>query len=146
MRRKSVLLFCLLTMGIVACQDSEEKTNLVRTWQYDLPAIQDEMRSRKADQRSFNYMESIMAGLQFAQLTFNADGSLLLQLDDFAEKGNWKLRRNGKELLIQFNDQPQRSRIDLISSDTLMLTPMDENAEINFPRVLVAVDTLAVPE
>lgn len=136
MTRKSLALACVLGLAVSGCFQQEIKRSLTGQWQYDLPATRVEMERREADFAERNYMESIMAGLQFAQIDFQPKGNLEFQLDSLSQNGRWRLRRNGKEISIRLTEQEQVFQLDFISTDTLLLDPVGGEG-LPFPRLLV---------
>lgn len=77
-----------------------------------------------------------MGGLQHAQLRFSRDGKLAFQMDNLNQSGRWKLRKRGKELVLQMTDVEQVHQIVLLNADTLILEPISGEGPA-FPRVLV---------
>ncbi|MBK6949716.1 MAG: hypothetical protein IPH16_18060 [Haliscomenobacter sp.] len=53
-----------------SCAGRQEKVHLCQEWKYDLAATRQEMAIREASFAETSYMESIMAGLQFARIRF----------------------------------------------------------------------------
>jgi hypothetical protein len=50
--------------------------------------------------------------------------------------GTWKFKKRGKEIQIVIDEQKQLLTIDLITQDSLIITPITE--EVEFTRVLLA--------
>lgn len=126
----------LLPVLFFSCESREIKANLCQSWRYDLSAIRREMSKQETDFAAISYMESIMGGLQHAQLRFSRDGKLAFQMDNLNQSGRWKLRKRGKELVLQMTDVEQVHQIVLLNADTLILEPISGEGPA-FPRVLV---------
>ena len=122
------------------CAGRQEKAHLCQEWKYDLAATRQEMAIREAGFAETSYMESIMAGLQFARIRFFENGQLEFHLDSLRQEGKWRFRRAGKELTLRITDKEQTHQIVRIGPDTLVLQPLAEEG-LTFPRVLVR-DTL----
>ncbi|MBK7476213.1 MAG: hypothetical protein IPI11_09440 [Haliscomenobacter sp.] len=123
-----------------SCAGRQEKVHLCQEWKYDLAATRQEMAIREASFAETSYMESIMAGLQFARIRFFDNGQLEFQLDSLRQEGKWRFRRAGKELTLRITDREQIHQIVRLGPDTLILQPLAEEG-LPFPRVLVR-DTL----
>jgi len=72
---------------------------------------------------------------QFSELVFDRNGSFQMRWRDLLTSGTWRFRRGGKHLQIIIGEKKQLLSIDRISPDSLILTPLTEEAD--FTRVLV---------
>ncbi len=132
---KSILLIFLLCW-FSGCAGRQEKIYLCQGWKYDLAATRGEMASREAGFAEMSYMESIMAGLQFARIRFFENGDLEFHLDSLRQEGKWRFRKGGNELTLRITDKDQIHQIVRLGPDTLVLQPLAEEG-LPFPRVLV---------
>lgn len=128
--------FFLLSLILGSCRGREVKKMMIDSWRYDLPAIRSEMDVRGAGVAELSYMESIMSGLQFAGLQFQAQGKMEFELDSLKQPGQWRVRKNGRELNIRLTDTPQQYALELRGKDTLVLDPLNGEG-LPFPRMLV---------
>lgn len=128
--------FFLLSLALLGCQGMEVRNTLKDYWKYDLPAIRVEMNQRGAGFAELSYMESIMSGLQFAGLEFLDRGQMAFELDSLRQPGQWRVRKNGRELYIRLTDTPQQFALELRGKDTLLLDPLNGEG-LPFPRMLV---------
>ena len=131
------LTLLLLRLVPFSCADSETKQNLVGTWKYDMEATLAEMQKRGAVQADLNYIQSILIGLKEASISFEPDGNLVFSIADEKEEGTWKLQEKDKMLILGLNGSEQRSIIESINVDTLILLPAEE--EEGFLRVLTGI-------
>lgn len=132
---KRIWLICLVGW-FAGCAGRQEKAHLCQGWKYDLTATRQELASREASFAETSYMESIMAGLQFARIRFFDNGQLEFHLDSLRQEGKWRFRKAGKELTLRITDQEQIHQIVRLGPDTLILEPLAEEG-LPFPRVLV---------
>lgn len=132
------LLLLLLALGFFSCQNQSVKKELAGTWNYDYPATRAEMEERGASQSELNYMESLFGSLGNAQLIFATGGTLEFQMSDLEQTGTWSVQEKGQVLLMDLTGSAQRSAIEYLGNDTLILVPL-EAGEHNFPRVLTQV-------
>lgn len=72
---------------------------------------------------------------QFTELKFSKDGTFQMKWKDMLTKGNWRFKKRGKEIQIVIDERKQLLTIDLITQDSLILTPITE--EVEFTRVLL---------
>lgn len=133
---KTCILALLMSFSFPGCQQLEVKQYLTGDWQYDLAAIRIEMDLRGSGFAERNYMESIMAGLQFATLGFLEKGRVQFELDSLRQTGDWKLKKNGKQLMIRLTEKPQQYAIERRGRDTLLLDPLNGEG-LAFPRMLI---------
>lgn len=136
MRGKSWSYVFLLALMLWSCRGREVKKILKDNWRYDLPAIRMEMNQRGVGFAELSYMESIMSGLQFASIAFLDRGQMAFELDSLQQHGQWKIRKNGKELYIRLTDKPQQYSLEFRGRDTLILDPLNGEG-LPFPRLLV---------
>ena len=118
--RNVVLVFLLLNFG---CVNSPTEELLVGTWKYNMDATLEEMQGRGAAETEINYMKSILIGLKEASISFQDNGEVLFSMPEIEENGSWKILKRNNELILDLNGNEQRSIIDHIVSDTLILTP-----------------------
>ncbi len=125
----------LLMLGLSACE-TEKQRHIVGTWRYDLDATRLEMQRREAGPGEINYMESMFFNLKNAELVIKPGRQLEFRMDSIVETGSWKFANKQQELLLNLTGEDQRSAIEYLSPDTLILLPIQTHG-INFPRVLV---------
>lgn len=130
---KPLIWTVLLAINTLACQQHENARNLVGRWRYDVDSMR---RENLATLENRNYFESLIEGFQSAKLDLRSNGTLEFSLDSTRQKGRWRVRRNGQQLELTLSDRPQVSRIERLSKDTLVLTPVGKDP-LNFRRVLV---------
>lgn len=118
------LIFLLLLLPI-ACAENPSQQMLLGTWEYNMEATLTEMENRGADQNSMNYMQSIMIGLQEANIQFEPRGVVRFTMLDLEEEGTWKVQDKEQLLVLTLDSSEQVSKIDYLSLDTLILRPND---------------------
>jgi hypothetical protein len=138
MVKKQVLFFLIgiLSMG---CQQSEVAQHLVGKWRYDIDTMRRKNISTTENPNGHNYFDSLLMGLENAELDFRSNGTLQFSLDSSIQEGSWQVRSNGSQLVFKLSDHPQISKIISYSGDTLVLAPID-NKSPQFNRILVPVD------
>jgi len=119
----------------VSCVKPEVKNNLCQTWQYNLVATRVELEKREATDKTKELMETWMLEKQYTELKFSNDGTFQMKWKDLLTTGSWKFKKRGKQIQIVINDQKQLLSIDLITKDSLIITPITEEDE--FTRVLL---------
>ncbi len=119
-----------------SCVKTEVKNNLCQSWQYNLLATREELDNRKASVKTRELMETWMLEKQFTELKFSKDGTFQMKWKDMLTTGTWKFKKRGKEIQIIIDEQKQLLSIDLITQDSLIITPITEEDE--FTRVLLA--------
>jgi hypothetical protein len=119
-----------------SCVKTEVKNNLCQSWQYNLSATRVELENRKASVKTQELMETWMLEKQFTELKFSKDGTFQMKWKDMLTTGTWKFKKRGKEIQIVIGEQKQLLSIDLITQDSLIITPITEEDE--FTRVLLA--------
>ena len=129
-----LIFLCLLLLPI-ACAESPSQQMLVGNWEYNLEATLTELRDRGADQNTMNYMQSIMIGLQEANIQFEPRGVVKFAMPNLEEEGSWKLREKDQLLVLTLDSNEQVSRIESLSLDTLILRPSDPTQRNNL-RIL----------
>ena len=127
-----LLVYCLF----FSCVKTEVKNNLCQSWQYNLSATREELYNRKASVKTQELMETWMLEKQFTELNFSKDGTFQMKWKDMLTTGTWKFKKRGKEIQIVIGEQKQLLSIDLITQDSLIITPITEEDE--FTRVLLA--------
>lgn len=130
--QRLVLLFLLLPF---ACTENASHQILLGSWEYNLEATLAEMQARGADQNAMNYMQSIMIGLQEANIQFEPRGIVKFTMPDLEEAGTWKMKEKTQLLVLTLDSSEQVSKIDRLSFDTLILRPVDPDQQDNL-RVL----------
>jgi len=120
---------------LVSCVKPEVKNNLCQTWQYNLVATRVELEKREATDKTKELMETWMLEKQYTELKFSNDGTFQMKWKDLLTTGSWKFKKRGKQIQIVINDQKQLLSIDLITKDSLIITPITEEDE--FTRVLL---------
>lgn len=133
--RSNYLLFLAVCL-FVSCGPSQAKKDLCRSWKYDLSAMRRYLSTNEADFATLSYMESLMGGLQGAQLKFLENGSLEFQIDELKQSGRWRLRKKGSELMLRITDKEQLHKVLQINTDTLIIEPIGGEGP-SFPRILV---------
>ena len=128
--------FLLVYSLFFSCVKTEVKNNLCQSWQYNLLATRKELDSRKASVKTQELMETWMLEKQFTELKFSKDGTFQMKWKDMLTTGTWKFKKRGKEIQIVIGEQKQLLSIDLITQDSLIITPITEEDE--FTRVLLA--------
>ena len=128
--------FLLLYSLFFSCVKTEVKNNLCQSWQYNLSATREELNNRKASVKTQELMETWMLEKQFTELKFSKDGTFQMKWKDMLTTGTWKFKKRGKEIQIVIDEQKQLLSIDLITQDSLIITPITEEDE--FTRVLLA--------
>ena len=128
--------FLLVYSLFFSCVKTEVKNNLCQSWQYNLSATREELDSRKASVKTQELMETWMLEKQFTELKFSKDGTFQMKWKDMLTTGTWKFKKRGKEIQIVIDEQKQLLSIDLITQDSLIITPITEEDE--FTRVLLA--------
>jgi cytochrome c oxidase assembly protein Cox11 len=128
--------FLLVYSLFFSCVKTEVKNNLCQSWQYNLLATREELESRKASVKTQELMETWMLEKQFTELKFSKDGTFQMKWKDMLTTGTWKFKKRGKEIQIVIGEQKQLLSIDLITQDSLIITPITEEDE--FTRVLLA--------
>jgi hypothetical protein len=128
--------FLLVYSLFFSCVKTEVKNNLCQSWQYNLLATREELESRKASVKTRELMETWMLEKQFTELKFSKDGTFQMKWKDMLTTGTWKFKKRGKEIQIVIDEQKQLLSIDLITQDSLIITPITEEDE--FTRVLLA--------
>ena len=118
-----------------SCVKTEVKNNLYQSWQYNLSATRVELENRKASVKTQELMETWMLEKQFTELKFSKDGTFQMKWKDLLTTGTWKFKKRGKEIQIVIGEQRQLLTIDLITQDSLIITPITE--EFEFTRVLL---------
>lgn len=120
---------------LLSCVKPEVKNNLCQTWQYNLVATRVELQTREATDKTKELMETWMLEKQFTELKFSNDGTFQMKWKDLLTTGSWEFKKRGKQIQIVINDQKQLLSIDLITKDSLIMTPITEEDE--FTRVLL---------
>jgi hypothetical protein len=120
---------------LLSCVKPEVKNNLCQTWQYNLVATRVELETREATDKTKELMETWMLEKQFTELKFSNDGTFQMKWKDLLTTGSWEFKKRGKQIQIVINDQKQLLSIDLITKDSLIMTPITEEDE--FTRVLL---------
>ena len=128
--------FLLVYSLFFSCVKTEVKNNLCQSWQYNLSATREELDNRKASVKTQELMETWMLEKQFTELKFSKDGTFQMKWKDMLTTGTWKFKKRGKEIQIVIDEQKQLLTIDLITQDSLIITPITEDDE--FTRVLLA--------
>lgn len=128
--------FLLVYSLFFSCVKTEVKNNLCQSWQYNLLATREELANRKASVKTQELMETWMLEKQFTELKFSKDGTFQMTWKDLLTTGTWKFKKRGKEIQIVIDEQKQFLTIDLITQDSLIMTPITEDDE--FTRVLLA--------
>ena len=128
--------FLLVYSLFFSCVKTEVKNNLCQSWQYNLLATREELDSRKASVKTQELMETWMLEKQFTELKFSKDGTFQMKWKDMLTTATWKFKKRGKEIQIVIGEQKQLLSIDLITQDSLIITPITEEDE--FTRVLLA--------
>lgn len=128
--------FLLVYSLFFSCVKTEVKNNLCQSWQYNLSATRLELENRGASVKTKELMETWMLEKQFTELKFSKDGTFQMKWKDMLTKGTWKFKKRGKEIQIVIDEQKQLLSIDLITQDSLIITPITEEDE--FTRVLLA--------
>jgi hypothetical protein len=128
--------FLLVYSLFFSCVKTEVKNNLCQSWQYNLLATREELDNRKASVKTRELMETWMLEKQFTELKFSKDGTFQMKWKDMLTTGTWKFKKRGKEIQIVIDEQKQLLSIDLITQDSLIITPITEEDE--FTRVLLA--------
>jgi len=128
--------FLLVYSLFFSCVKTEVKNNLCQSWQYNLLATREELDNRKASVKTRELMETWMLEKQFTELKFSKDGTFQMKWKDMLTTGTWKFKKRGKEIQIVIDEQKQLLSIDLITPDSLIITPITEEDE--FTRVLLA--------
>ncbi len=128
--------FLLVYSLFFSCVKTEVKNNLCQSWQYNLLATREELANRKASVKTQELMETWMLEKQFTELKFSKDGTFQMTWKDLLTTGTWKFKKRGKEIQIVIDEQKQLLTIDLITRDSLIITPITEDDE--FTRVLLA--------
>ena len=128
--------FLLVYSLFFSCVKTEIKNNLCQSWQYNLLATREELDNRKASVKTQELMETWMLEKQFTELKFSKDGTFQMKWKDMLTTGTWKFKKRGKEIQIVIDEQKQLLTIDLITQDSLIITPITEDDE--FTRVLLA--------
>lgn len=128
--------FLLVYSLFFSCVKTEVKNNLCQSWQYNLLATREELDNRKASVKTRELMETWMLEKQFTELKFSKDGTFQMKWKDMLTTGTWKFKKSGKEIQIVIDEQKQLLSIDLITPDSLIITPITEEDE--FTRVLLA--------
>jgi len=118
-----------------SCVKTEVKNNLCQSWQYNLSATRVELVNRKASVKTQELMETWMLEKQFTELKFSKDGTFQMKWKDMLTKGTWRFKKRGKEIQIVIDERKQLLTIDLITQDSLIMTPITE--EVEFTRVLL---------
>ena len=128
--------FLLVYSLFFSCVKTEVKNNLCQSWQYNLLSTREELDNRKASVKTQELMETWMLEKQFTELKFSKDGTFQMKWKDMLTTGTWKFKKRGKEIQIVIDEQKQLLTIDLITQDSLIITPITEDDE--FTRVLLA--------
>ena len=128
--------FLLVYSLFFSCVKTEVKNNLCQSWQYNLLATRKELDNRKASVKTQELMETWMLEKQFTELKFSKDGTFQMKWKDMLTTGTWKFKKRGEEIQIVIGEQKQLLSIDLITQDSLIITPITEEDE--FTRVLLA--------
>ena len=128
--------FLLVYSLFFSCVKTEVKNNLCQSWQYNLLATRKELDNRKASVKTQELMETWMLEKQFTELKFSKDGTFQMKWKDMLTTGTWKFKKRGKEIQIVIGEQKQLLSIDLITQDSLIITPITEEDE--FTLVLLA--------
>jgi len=136
---KKLVLFSLLAILSMGCQQSEIAQHLVGKWRYDVDSMRRENIATPENPDGNNYFESVLVGLESAELDFRSNGTLQFSLDSSIQEGSWRLRRNGSQLVFNLSDRPQISEIIRYSGDTIVLAPVDKRSP-QFNRILVQVE------
>jgi hypothetical protein len=128
-------IFLIAFFFLLSCVKPEVKNNLCQTWQYNLVATRVELETREATDKTKELMETWMIEKQFTELKFSNDGTFQMKWKDLLTTGSWEFKKRGKQIQIVINDQKQLLSIDLITKDSLIMTPITEEDE--FTRVLL---------
>jgi len=129
------VIFLIGLFFLISCVKPEVKNNLCQTWQYNLVATRVELETREATDKTKELMETWMLEKQFTELKFSNDGTFQMKWKDLLTTGSWEFKKRGKQIQIVINDQKQLLSIDLITKDSLIMTPITEEDE--FTRVLL---------
>ena len=129
------VIFLIGLFFLISCVKPEVKNNLCQTWQYNLVATRVELEKREATDKTKELMETWMLEKQFTELKFSNDGTFQMKWKELLITGSWKFKKTGKQIQIVINDQKQLLSIDVITKDTLIMTPITEEDE--FTRVLL---------
>lgn len=135
MFRNFISLYLIGNIFLFSCVKPEVKKNLCQTWQYNLDATRVELENREVTDKIKELMETWMLEKQFTELKFSDDGTFQMKWRDLLTNGTWKFKKRGKIIQILINDQKQLLSIDLITQDSLIMTPITEEDE--FTRVLL---------
>lgn len=127
--------FLLVYSLFFSCVKTEVKNNLCQSWQYNLSATRVELENRKASVKTQKLMETWMLEKQFTELEFSKDGTFQMKWKDLLTTGTWRFKKQGREIQIVIDEQKQWLTIDLITQDSLIITPITE--EVEFTRVLL---------
>lgn len=127
--------FLLVYSLFFSCVKTEVKNNLCQSWQYNLSATRVELENRKASVKTQKLMETWMLEKQFTELEFSKDGTFQMKWKDLLNTGTWRFKKQGREIQIVIDEQKQWLTIDLITQDSLIITPITE--EVEFTRVLL---------
>jgi len=95
-----------------------------------------ELEKREASNKTKELMETWMLEKQFTELKFSNDGTFQMKWKDLITNGTWRFKKRGEQIQIFIEEQKQLLSIDLITPDSLILTPITEEDE--FTRVLLA--------
>jgi len=128
-------IFLIGFLFLLSCVKPEVKNNLCQTWQYNLVATRVELETREATDKTKELMETWMLEKQYTELKFSNDGTFQMKWKDLLTTGSWEFKKRGKQIQIVINDQKQLLSIDLITKDSLIMTPITEEDE--FTRVLL---------
>jgi len=129
------VIFLIGLFFLISCVKPEVKNNLCQTWQYNLVATRVVLEKREATDKTKELMETWMLEKQFTELKFSNDGTFQMKWKELLITGSWKFKKTGKQIQIVINDQKQLLSIDVITKDTLIMTPITEEDE--FTRVLL---------
>lgn len=132
----NVLIFLIGNFFLCSCVNSEIKKNLCQNWGYNLVATRFELEKREASDKTKELMETWMLEKQFTELKFSNDGTFQMKWKDLITNGTWRFKKRGEQIQIFIEEQKQLLSIDLITPDSLILTPITEEDE--FTRVLLA--------
>lgn len=129
------VIFLIGFFFLTSCVKPEVKNNLCQTWQYNLDATRVELEKREVSDKTKELMETWMLEKQFTELKFSKDGTFQMKWKELLITGLWKFKKTGKQIQIVINEQKQLLSVDVITKDTLIMTPITEEDE--FTRVLL---------
>ncbi len=105
-------------------------------WKYDAAATLSRLDTLDLKEYNSQYAATIIKGLSRGNLHLNRKGRLTFDLGGTEQQGKWRVRKQGRQLVLNLTGEEQAYTIQFQGPDTLLLGPVTFDSTA-FPRVLV---------